>query len=64
MNSMKSLETEYGIITDSYCDVMDSLVTYVYFWGTVGILLTLLWVLNILKYIYIAKTIIIYFKNI
>ncbi len=27
MDSMKSLETEYGVITDPYCDIMDSLVT-------------------------------------
>ncbi len=26
MDSMESLETEYGIITDSYCDIIDSLV--------------------------------------
>ncbi len=28
MDSMEFLETEYGIITDSYCDVMDSLVKF------------------------------------
>ncbi len=58
-----NFETEYGVIIDSYCD-MDSLMTCLYFWGTDGVLFTPLWVLNILKHIYIAKTLIIYCKNI
>ncbi len=40
MDSMESFETEYDIITDSYCDVMDSQVMCLYCWGTDGILLT------------------------
>ncbi len=63
MDSMESFETEYGIITDSYCDVMDSLVTFLYFWGTDGILPIHSLVLNILKHIYMAKTQIMYCKN-
>ncbi len=56
----ESLEAECG---NYYYDVVDSLVTFLYFWGTDGILLTLSWVLSILKYIYMAKTLIIYCKN-
>ncbi len=33
MYGMESLETECGIRTDSYCDVMDSLMTFLYFLG-------------------------------
>ncbi len=63
MDSMESIETECGIITDSYCDVMDSLVMFLYFWDTDGILLKPVWVLNILKHIYMAETLTIYSKN-
>ncbi len=34
MDSTKSHKTECGVMTDSYCDVMDSLVTFHYFCGT------------------------------
>ncbi len=52
MDSTESLKTAYGVITYSYCDTIDSLVTFLYFWGTDGILLTSLWDLNILKHIF------------
>ncbi len=40
---MESLEIECGVTTDSCCDIMASHVTFLYFWGTNGILLIHLW---------------------
>ncbi len=55
---MNVVSSQTPIVTSS-----DSLATFLYFWGTGGILLTHFRVLNILKHIYMAEMLIIYWKG-